>query len=342
MDDRNEVADRAVSGRPDVSSSAIDAAVAALRAGDAIGLPTETVYGLGADASNEAAVQRIFAIKGRPAGHPLIVHIASVDALPRWSTGTNQRALALADAFWPGPLTVIVESSGEAAPAVTGGRSTVGLRVPAHPVALAVLERFDGGVAAPSANRFGRVSPTTAAHVWADLGDAIDVVLDGGPSGVGVESTIVELVGPTPILLRPGGISVEAIESVLGESLLDGRQSESRAAGMMASHYAPNAPVVVVDSISARPGGETDDGGAGVRPPRVRVIAPMGATGLDPGDDRTVWLPADPAGYAEGLYAALRMADTPDVEQIIVVVPSERGPLLPAVLDRLSKASAPR
>ncbi len=298
-----------------------------------IGLPTETVYGLGADASNEAAVQRVFDTKGRPAGHPLIVHIASAAQLSEWSRGEDVRASALAEAFWPGPLTIIVESSGRAAPSVTGGRTTVGVRVPDHPVALELLRRFGGGVAAPSANRFGRVSPTTAEHVRADLGDSVDVILDGGPSKVGVESTIVEVVGEVPVLLRPGGVSVEAIEAVLGERVLDDRGGESRAAGMMASHYAPDAPVVVVEGIPAAPG----IAGAG-----VQVIAPVGTPGIDPERANTQWLPADATGYAEGLYAALRRADHADTPSILVVAPREPGDLLPAIMDRLAKASAPR
>lgn len=312
------------------STADIDAAVAALRAGGLIGLPTETVYGLGADAANEAAVRSIFATKGRPAGHPLIVHLASADQLGDWSNGANAWAAALAEAFWPGPLTIIVPSSGRAAPSVTGGRATIGLRVPDHPVALEVLRRFGGGIAAPSANRFGHVSPTTADHVRADLGDAVEVILDGGASRVGVESTIIELVGETPVLLRPGGVSIEAIEAVLGERALDGRAGESRAAGMMASHYAPDAPVVVVEEFTA---GLLD---------AVQVLAPIGAAGIDSDRPNTQWLPADAAGFAEALYAALRRADVAGAPHIVVVAPHEPGDLLPAVMDRLAKASAPR
>lgn len=314
-----------------MNADQIDAAVEELRSGGVIGLPTETVYGLAADASNERAVQRIFEIKGRPAGHPLIVHTASASAaLNDWAAGENRWGEQLAEAFWPGPLTLIVESSGRAAPAVTGGRFTVGVRVPDHPVALEVLRRFDGGVAAPSANRFGLVSPTTAAHVRADLGNAVAVVLDGGSSAVGVESTIIELTGPGPVLLRPGAISVEAIEAVLGGAVVDGRAGESRAAGMMASHYTPVAPVRVVASID-----ETLEPGAA-------VIAPKGTMVVGSGADAVQWLPADPAGYAEGLYAALRLADRPGVAAIVVLPPTEPGPMLPAIMDRLAKASAPR
>lgn len=314
-----------------MSADPIDAAVEVLRAGGVVAMPTETVYGLAADASNESAVQRIFETKGRPAGHPLIVHAASASAaLSDWTTGRNQWGQQLAEAFWPGPLTLILESSGRAAPAVTGGRSTIGVRVPDHPVALELLRRFGGGVAAPSANRFGMVSPTTAAHVRADLGDAVEVVLDGGPSAVGVESTIVELVGAAPTLLRPGAISVEAIEAVLDVRVVDGRAGESRAAGMLASHYAPVAPVRIAKPAERVFGNQ------------ACVLAPQGTEFFDSDPAAIFWLPADPAGYAEGLYAALRLADRPSAIEIVVIPPIEPGPLLPAIMDRLAKASAPR
>jgi L-threonylcarbamoyladenylate synthase len=175
------------------SAGEIERAVAALRSGGLIALPTETVYGLGADASNDDAVRRVFEVKGRPSDHPLIIHLADAAQLEQWAASVSPTAQLLADAFWPGPLTLLVERSSSVSPVVTGGRPTVGIRVPDHPVALELLRTFGGGVAAPSANRFGRVSPTTAAHVIADLGDDVDVVLDGGPCRVGVESTIVDL-----------------------------------------------------------------------------------------------------------------------------------------------------
>ncbi len=309
------------------SAESIDRAVEVLRRGGLVAIPTETVYGLGADASNDAAVRRIFDAKGRPADHPLIVHVASAAALDDWSARRDPRVAALADAFWPGPLTVIVPRSDRVADAVTGGRTTVGLRVPDHPLTLDLLERFGGGVAAPSANRFGRISPTTARHVIDDLGDAVDLVLDGGPCRVGVESTIVEVVGPEVVLLRPGGVSVEQLADVLGGPVVDGRTGESRASGMLESHYAPQAPVTLARG---------DDPALTELGDSVAVIGP--ATGVG---RRFRVLPAEAAGFAAGLYDALRAADRSGATHI-VVVPPDHGPLLPAVLDRLAKAAAPR
>ncbi len=321
--------------------------VDALRRGGLVAFPTETVYGLGADASNGEAVQRIFTAKGRPVGHPLIVHLASSSDVSAWSVldaATAVQVDALAAAFWPGPLTIVVPRSELVAPETVGGRPTVGLRVPDHPVARELLEAFGGGVAAPSANRFGHVSPTTAAHVVDDLDGAVDVVLDGGPTRVGVESTIVELAGGPPALLRPGAVTAEELQRVLGADvpLVDDIGGEARASGMLRSHYAPRAAVEVVaadalaDTLAAATavglGGGV--GGGGI----VGVVAP---------DDRPVehspsWLlPTDAAGYAARLYGALRDADRAGVDRLLVVPPTS-GPLLTAVLDRLTKAAAPR
>ena len=307
----------------------IATAVAALERGDLVAFPTETVYGLGADAGSPSAVARIFAAKGRPRGHPLIVHIHDRGGLERLGRNVGEEARALADAFWPGPLTIIVGRGHGVAPETTGGRDTVGLRVPDHPVALALLRAFGRGVAAPSANRFGSVSPTTAAHVVDDLGDRVDYVVDGGPCRVGVESTIVDTTGSEPALLRPGGISPVEIEAVLGRPLLDGRAGPSRAPGMLISHYAPAVPVELVetgDLVGALAGAGDD----------VGVIAPYDGGG------RCWWaLPADAAGYGAGLYATLRDADRAGLRRLLVVAPTS-GPLRDAVLDRLRKAAAPR
>ena len=197
-----------------VGPDEIAAAVAALQAGDVIGLPTETVYGLAGDASNPVAVARIFAIKGRPSSHPVIVHLPDAAQVPRWARETPPAASALMRRFWPGPLTIVLPRTASVSAAVTGGQDTVALRVPAHPVALQVLQAFGGGLAAPSANRYGRISPTTAAHVRADLGDEVRIVLDGGPSDVGLESTIVACIGQQISILRPGRIGADEIEHV--------------------------------------------------------------------------------------------------------------------------------
>ncbi|MBI1844800.1 MAG: threonylcarbamoyl-AMP synthase, partial [Actinobacteria bacterium] len=230
------------------ASSAIAGAVGVLRAGGLVAFPTETVYGLGADASNDEAVRRIFAVKGRPTDHPLIVHLGDADQLDAWAREIPSDARLLAAACWPGPLTLVLWRSSAVSDVVTGGRDSVGLRVPSHPVALELLRAFGGGVAAPSANRFGRVSPTTAAHVVADLGDDVDLVLDGGPCAVGVESTIVDLTGEAPMLLRQGGVSIETIEGVIGRAVIATAEGPARAPGMLAAHYAPTARVELVEA----------------------------------------------------------------------------------------------
>ncbi|HSL56219.1 MAG TPA: L-threonylcarbamoyladenylate synthase, partial [Acidimicrobiales bacterium] len=221
----------------------VDRAVAVLRAGGLVGLPTETVYGLAADAEQPAAVARVFAAKGRPPSHPLIVHLASGGALDDgWAADVPDTARTLAAVVWPGPLTLLVRRGPRVLDEVTGGRPTVALRVPDHPSALAVLAGLDGGLVAPSANRFGRVSPTTAADVVAELGDRVDLVLDGGPCRVGVESTIVDLTGPEPVVLRPGGVPAARLAELLGVAVRRwSGEGEAVAPGMLPSHYAPSA-----------------------------------------------------------------------------------------------------
>jgi len=317
-----------------------DVAIAsdALVRGELVAFPTETVYGLGADASRSEAVRRVFTAKGRPTGHPLIVHLGSVDAVWDWIDldavhGLAQVVAQLAEAFWPGPLTMVVPRSSLAAVDTVGGMDTVGLRVPAHPVALALLEACGLGVAAPSANPFGSVSPTTAGHVLSDLDGRVEVILDGGPTAVGVESTIIDLSRPRPVLLRPGGVSRERLEAVLGRPVPDPAPGEKYLApGRLKSHYSPNAQVVVLADSKAfskyRAQFDHD--------PTVTV----GLISPTPGDYEPSWfLPADPALFATGLYDALRSADAALLDRVVVVPPND-GPLLEAVLDRLAKASA--
>ena len=306
-----------------------------LRHGGLLALPTETVYGLGADASNELAVRRIFAVKGRPSSHPLIVHVASVERAREWTAGLGPLGEALARTFWPGPLTLIVRRNAKVSDAVTGGQDTVGLRVPAHPSALAVLEAFGGGIAAPSANRFGKVSPTTAQHVKDELGDDVDFILDGGECSVGVESPIVDVTDVTPRLLRPGGLGREDIERVLGQPLvLATHATDVRAPGMLESHYAPRAGLWLVTAAQLH--GEAQrrlETGA-----RVVVLAsdalevPSGVARLP--------VPDDAAGFARVLYARLREAD--GLGDVILAVPPAVGGLGLAVRDRLQRAAAPR
>jgi L-threonylcarbamoyladenylate synthase len=280
------------------------------------------VYGLGADAANSDAVRRVYAVKGRPADHPLIVHIASAEALPRWAATVPPAAESLAAACWPGPLTVVLHRRPDVDPTVTGGRDTIALRVPAHALTLAVLAAFGGGIAAPSANRFGHVSPTTAQHVRDDLGDDVDLVLEGGPCTVGVESTIIDLTVSPPSVLRPGGIPLEALEAIVEGPVRGEDTGPRRAPGMLASHYAPRARVELVeDPVEAA----------------ARVEA-LGADGvpaglLDPGPD--------PDAYARHLYEWLRRADEDGLEVLVAVPPTATG-LGWAVRDRLRKAAGPR
>ena len=298
---------------------AIDQAVAVLARGGLVAFPTETVYGLGADARNETAVRRIFAVKDRPPDHPLIVHIGAADRLDEWARDVTATARTLAATFWPGPLTLVVRRAPDVLDAVTGGLDTVGLRVPAHPMALDLLARFRGGLAAPSANRFGRVSPTTARHVSDDLDGDVDLILDGGPCAVGVESTIVDVTA-APLILRPGGIAAEDIERVLQMPVRADEAGPARAPGMLQSHYAPHCRVEVVrlDDAEARAAELTELGNT------VRV--------LDASDAIT---------FAPRLYAELRQADADGIDVILATLPDAFG-VGAAVADRLRKAAAPR
>ena len=311
-------------------------AVDVLQRGGLVAFPTETVYGLGADASNPEAVGRIFAVKGRPARHPLIVHLAAADDMPHWAATVPATALRLTDALWPGPLTVVVPRSGLVPDVVTGGLGTVGLRVPAQPMALDLLEAFGGGVAAPSANRFGRVSPTSAADVVADLGPDVDFVLDGGPCAVGLESTIVDCSDTEPVVLRLGGVTLQQLQDVLGApvAVAGAAAAAGRAPGTLAGHYAPRCRVVLAGGDDAgRIAAANLDTGR-----RVAVLAaapvaelPAGAEQLDPAGDA--------GAYAHCLYARLRDADARGVDVLVVVPPSEAG-IGAAVADRLRRAAA--
>jgi L-threonylcarbamoyladenylate synthase len=325
-------------------AAALDRAVAALRAGGLVAVPTETVYGLAADAENEAAVGRIFAVKGRPRRHPLIVHVADASALEAWGTSITPEARRLAARFWPGPLTLVVRRAPRVPLAVTGGLETVALRVPAHPLTLELLRRFGGGIAAPSANRFGAVSPTTADHVREDLGGEVDVVLDGGPCAVGVESTIVDVSGEEPVVLRPGGLGREEIEAALGRSLAPGGAAIP-APGNLPSHYAPRARVLLVDgealveAAAARVAAGERTGALllGPLPPQRSGAAFFG------GDVEVLALPEGEEEEARALYAALRELDRRGCDVIVTQLPANRdGGLGWAIADRLRKAAGPR
>jgi len=313
-------------------AASVRQAAALLRDGEVVALPTETVYGLAADATNATAVERVFAIKGRPADHPLIVHLLDADALDDWAVEIPEEARMLAGACWPGPLTIVLRRAPTVLDAVTGGLDTVAVRVPAHPVARAVLAEFGGALAAPSANRFGRVSPTTATAVAEDLGDDVALILDGGACRVGVESTIVDCSGEVIVVLRPGGITVERISELLDRPVPIG--GSTRVPGTLPAHYAPRARVVLADDREA-----TAVAGAHLAAGRtVALLASTVPMGLS---DRVAVLepPETDEEYARVLYDRLRTADHHAIDVVVAVPPHPVGIGL-AVRDRLERAAA--
>lgn len=312
-----------------LTASAIDEAARLLRAGGLVAFPTETVYGLGGDATNDRAVAEIFAAKGRPRFNPLIVHVPDPAAARRLAL-FDPRAERLAERFWPGPLSLVLPRAADCAVSLlaSAGLDTVALRVPAHPLALDLLRAAGRPLAAPSANRSGRVSPTTAAHVRAELGERIAAILDGGPCRVGIESTVLDLAGAEPILLRPGGIAREAIEAVLGPlGQGGGSDAAPRSPGMLASHYAPRLPLRL-DAAEARPGEALLAFGPGAPPAGFAETRYLSRTG-------------DLAEAAANLFAMLRALDRPGFSGIAVMAIPEHG-LGAAINDRLRRAGAPR
>jgi L-threonylcarbamoyladenylate synthase len=300
-----------------------------LKQGGLVAFPTETVYGLGADASSAEAVARLYRVKRRPTDHPVIVHFASSDEAFLWSRETPPAARVLAAKFWPGPLTLIVKRSAKAKDFVTGGQDSVGLRVPAHPVAHELLSLFGGGIAAPSANHFGLVSPTTAAHVREDLGEDVDLVLEGGPSEIGIESTIVDLSGGTPVLLRPGRVSKADLEAALKSRIEEKSDASPRHSGGLERHYAPRTPARLVPSYD-------------LDKEIARLGAKVAVLAFSRPDERVdYWLrmPRDPQAYAQKLYGALRELDTAACDEILVEAPPET-PEWAAVRDRLTRAAS--
>ena len=310
------------------STDSIKVAAQSLIAGHLVAFPTETVYGLGADATNESAIAKIYKTKGRPADHPLIVHISSIDAINDWAQDINEYAINLARDFWPGPMTLVFKRSDLAKDFITGNQNTVGLRVPNQSIALALLKEFQGlggkGIAAPSANRFGAVSPTTAQAVKDELENYLDqkneIILDGGPCQVGVESTIIDCTSQTPQILRLGAITKEMIQESTGLLVIDEAQTDIRVSGSLESHYSPSATVVLdtypqsgegfiaIDSIQTPPGA-------------IRLAAPSSIE-----------------GFARDLYSALRFADAQGLTKVCVIQPEGPG-LAAAIRDRLKRAA---
>jgi L-threonylcarbamoyladenylate synthase len=303
-----------------------------LRRGRLVAFPTETVYGLGADAANPEALARLYKVKGRPHNHPVIVHVPGADQLERWARDIPDSARRLAARFWPGPLTLVLKRAPGVSDALTGGQDTVGLRVPAHPVAQALLAAFGGGVSAPSANRFGRISPTTAEHVRADLGNDVDMILDGGACEVGIESTILDLSRGEPVLLRPGRVSPQDIAAAIGAEPQAPDALAPRAPGALQAHYAPRAKLKLLKRVAMLEALSTHKGR------RLAVLAiEVSVPRLAP--PLLIVVPAVAAVYARSLYANLRALDATGCEEILVEEPPESA-RWEAVRDRLARASS--
>jgi L-threonylcarbamoyladenylate synthase len=305
----------------------IEQAVELLRRGRLVAFPTETVYGLGADATDAHAVARIFAAKGRPSTNPLICHVADESVARQYARRWPAHAAAIAQAFWPGPITLVLPKVNAIPDIVTAGRDTVGLRAPNHPLALELLRAFGKPIAGPSANRSNHISPTTAEHVRNELGDRVDLVLDGGPCAVGIESTVLDLSGDMPAILRPGGVSREQIEAVIGpvsvRHVVVNPNEAAVSPGQHARHYAPMTPAIRVEHLSAR------------YPADVGLLALSGT-------DAPVQLlmPPDPAEYARRFYAALRQLDAMDLRLLVIELPPDT-PAWAAVRDRIIRATTP-
>ena len=306
----------------------LDLACARLKAGELLALPTETVYGLAADARNEAAVAKVFALKGRPSSNPLIVHLAHASQTGDWAAEVPSAAQRLMDAFWPGPLTLVLPARGDVSRAVTAGQSSVALRVPAHPLARQLLERFGSGLVAPSANRYMSISPTSPAHVMQQFADSDLLILDGGPCAVGLESTIVGLLPGEPArLLREGMLSASQIEAVLGEPLARGEAGELRVPGQHHRHYAPGTPTQRFQQVPTM----------ALQDPRC---AWLWCGAAQPSVGPALDLGADPERYAQGLYAALYELDNLGLDRLLIQTPPP-GEAWAAVHDRLARASRP-
>lgn len=314
--------------------SIISQAAACLRAGGIVAFPTETVYGLGADAANEAAIRRVFQVKERPYDHPLIVHISDVTQLAHWAREVPPAALKLAAAFWPGALTFVLPKKAHVLDCVTGGQDTVGLRMPNHPVALALLQAFGGGLVGPSANKFTHVSPTTAAAVHDELGEAVDIILEGGACDVGIESTILDLSGDVPLILRPGMVSPSAISAVLNQAVAvkDEKTATTRVAGMHPVHYAPTTATYLLED-TALPTLQTNQSPA--------VLLTHSHINTSSSSWTILSMPQEPVAYAHELYQTLRKVDKQGYRSIFIeALPF--GAEWDAIRDRVKRATQVR
>jgi L-threonylcarbamoyladenylate synthase len=319
-----------------MSQDRIQEAAQILRNGGLVAFPTETVYGLGADASNELAVRKVFQAKGRPTDHPLIIHLSSPNEIDRWAKSVPETAYKLAQAFWPGPLTLVLHKQPKVLACVTGGQNTVALRMPRHPEALALLRAFGGGLVAPSANRFTRISPTSASAVREELGDKVDMIIDGGACEVGLESTILDLTGETPVILRPGMIAADAIAKILGRPVSMSRQDApvTRVPGMHHVHYAPSTATRIMTAA------EIATHIQNLQENDLPIVCMVYSNITFPMVQNVFWvrMPADAVHYAHELYRTMRSLDQQHYRAIIIEsVPEETA--WEAIRDRLSRAS---
>lgn len=313
-----------------------------LASGGLVAIPTETVYGLGADAGNAGAVARIYAVKGRPADHPLIVHVAGAADLDTWTVAAPPYARRLAEEFWPGPLTLVLPRAPGMGDLVAGGQSTIALRAPSHPLTVTLLRRFGRGIAAPSANLFGRVSPTSATHVATDLAGRLDpeldLILDGGPCPIGIESTIVDCTGPTVRMLRPGSIGTTQLQYVLGSPPLVGSgETGIRVPGSLRSHYAPRARVLITSGPDAADA-VTRARAEGIAPSKIGFLATSDRE-TPPGVVR-LSAPGTAVEYARDLYRSLREADLLEISLVVAIPPDGQEGAAEAVRDRLGRAAS--
>ncbi len=314
------------------SEAAVAAAADRLRAGEPVAFPTETVYGLGADTFSEAAIKRVYALKGRPADNPLIAHVLDAEGARRVAAVWEDRCELLARSCWPGPLTIVVPKAAGVPEIATAGWPSIAVRAPAHPVARRLLKAFGGPISAPSANRSGGVSPTTAGHVADDFADHADLlVLDGGPCALGIESTVVDLTGDVARLLRPGSVGIEHLRALLGDVAAPDSVAQAPSPGTTLLHYAPRTPTVIIDAAALA--------GRLAEAPAPATVLCFDATDVPP-PHRAIAMPSTPQAYAARLYAALREADRARPEGILVVSPPSVEGLWMAVHDRLRRATA--